>query len=282
MLDLDTKQIPMGQATVIKNLIELPSNNKAEAIYFDRPEKQVICISCQTSCAVGCIFCASPDGNTTVNLTEADMLFQIDHMSANITNFDKITLVSFMGEGEPMQNFSNVWNTIMHTWKIYSTPIKYSISTSGAKPQNIKRLGDNYAEWKDVFDLKLQLSLHASNDMDREKLVPNSKPIATLMEALDYYKDVTNNSPIDVNYVLIDGVNDSIANAQELIGIVGNNYHVKVSKYNKVPWLDFKESSHTDEFLAVLKEAGISYEFHMTDGEKNQAACGQTRAIKDS
>jgi 23S rRNA (adenine2503-C2)-methyltransferase len=103
----DITKIPLGEATVIKDLIELSSGHKAEAIYYNRPDKQVICLSTQLSCAVGCVFCASPDGNKTVNLSMLDMLEQIAEMDFYAED-DKIMLFSFMGEGEPMQNYASL------------------------------------------------------------------------------------------------------------------------------------------------------------------------------
>ena len=273
----NTIEIPaMGQAAVIKDLITLSSGHKAEAIYFNRPDKQVICLSTQLSCAVGCVFCASPDGNKTVNLSTADMIEQIEQMEQYAED-GKLMLYSFMGEGEPLQNFSSLCDTI--DWlnegrSIYPYPFKVAISTSGVKPKNIRKLADYLVKHSGIVT-KLQLSLHAPTDAGRKKIMPVSKPLTDVMDAMEYYRTTTK-GPIDINYVLIKGVNDSVDDAHELTDLC-QNFHVKISKYNDVPWLDFEESDNKDAFLAVLDDTGLSYEYHMTDGEKNNAACGQTR-----
>jgi len=265
----------MGQASVIKELIELSSGHKAEAIYYNRPDKQVICLSTQLSCAVGCVFCASPDGNKTVNLSMHDMLEQIAHMNKYAED-DKVMLFSFMGEGEPMQNYTNLIDTIDMLGINSATipyPFRVAVSTSGVKPHTIKKFA-HYANQSDI-DIKLQLSLHAPTDEGRKKIMPVSKPLKEVMDAMQVYQNVAD-GPIDINYVLIKGVNDSVDDAHELTDLC-QNFHVKISKYNNVPWLDFEESDNKDAFLAVLNDTGVSYEYHMTDGEKNNAACGQTR-----
>lgn len=265
--------LPMGQAPVIKNMIELPSGNLAEAIYYSRSTKQVICLSTQLSCAVGCVFCASPDGNKTVNLTTNDMIAQVDHME-QYANDKQVMLYSFMGEGEPLQNLSNVAGAILELADRTDLPMRVAVSTSGIKPDAIKKFAGFVAENSDI-DIKLQLSLHAPTDAGRRKIIPVSKPITDIMDAMDYYSNTTH-GPIDINYTLLDGINDA-KNDALLLADLCKNYHVKVSKYNKVHWANFSESTNRKEFVKTLMDRGISVEYHLTDGESVYAACGQTK-----
>lgn len=269
------KPIPMGQAAVIKELIDVPSGHQAEAIYYNRPDKQVICLSSQLSCAVGCVFCASPDDNKTVNLTSDDMIAQIDAMAEH-ANSDTVMLYSFMGEGEPMQNYANLVDTIDHLIKTSKSPFRVAVSTSGIKPAAIVKFAHYVASVADEeVTIKLQLSLHAPTDGGRKRIMPLTKPLADVMGAMNEYRRITNGE-IDINYTLIKDLNDTIDDAQALVELC-KAYHVKISKYNNVPWLDWTESDNTEAFLAVLETLGLSHEFHMTDGEKDNAACGQTR-----
>ena len=133
-------EIPLGQAKVIKKLITLQSGNKAEAIYFDRPEKQVICISTQISCNVNCIFCASPGKGKTYNLTADEMIEQIEAMSI-YRHSDSILLVSFMGEGEPFANYKETIKAMHYVDNTY-TFCKLSISTIGLNLDKYNEMGN--------------------------------------------------------------------------------------------------------------------------------------------
>jgi len=105
----------MGQAPVDKRLIEVSDGVFAEAIFFNRPEKRVVCFSTQLTCSVGCKFCASPGPEKTVNLSADEMMKQIDSMLGEnqTAKTDNIILFSFMGEGEPFLNYKNVIE-VMH------------------------------------------------------------------------------------------------------------------------------------------------------------------------
>jgi len=173
------QDIPMGQAPVIKHLIDVSSGDKAEAIYFNRPEKQVICLSCQLSCPVGCVFCASPDGNPTVNLTVYDMLDQIKVMSQTAVP-GKPMLISFMGEGEPALNIDRIMAVMQFlSLQDHPYPIRFAISTSGVKPSAILKLLDFTKDF--ALPVKLQLSLHAPTDEGRAKIIPVSKPLSGII-----------------------------------------------------------------------------------------------------
>lgn len=263
----------MGQAPVIKQLVDLSSGHKAEVIYYRRESKQVICLSTQLSCAVGCVFCASPDGNKTVNLTSLDMMDQIEKME-QYSDPDQVMLYSFMGEGEPLQNLVNVQEVINLLLLLNTRTIRFAVSTSGVKPLSIKRFADFVASHPET-PIKLQLSLHAPTDEGRKKIIPVSKPLTEIMDAMAYYAKITG-GPIDINYTLIDGINDSSEDAHKLAELC-KDYHVKISKYNKVPWLNFNESQNQQMFVDILTEHGVSVEYHLTDGESLNAACGQTR-----
>jgi len=270
-----TVEPAMGQAPVIKQLVDLSSGHKAEAIYYKRESKQVICLSTQLSCAVGCVFCASPDGNKTVNLSMMDMLEQIDFME-RYADPTQVMLYSFMGEGEPLQNLSAVIDTmqsILHS-ETNIRPIRFAVSTSGVKPTSIRKFA-NFVAVNPATPIKLQLSLHAPTDEGRKKIIPVSKPLTEIMSAMDYYAETTG-GPIDINYTLIDGINDTPEDAHKLAELC-KDYHVKISKYNKVPWLNFNESQNQHIFVDILTEHGVSVEYHLTDGESINAACGQTR-----
>lgn len=257
----------LGKAEVTKCLIKLPSSNLAESIYFDRPEKQVICISTQLNCSVGCLFCASSCDTGTINLSVEDMLYQFDWM--DIGNKDKLMLYSFMGEGEPFLNYKNVLETMRILDKRHDCRI--SVSTSGYKIRE-------FALEEFNKPVKLQVSVHAANYYTRKKLMPNAPDTIRLKEAIKYFNE-NSNKLLDLNFTLIDGINDSLQDMQHIIDKFPDN-HIKISKYNSVDNVGMKSSTRVDECINFLKESNMDVEYHETDGADIAAACGQTRGKK--
>lgn len=267
------EQIPMGEAPVQKDLIAVGSNRMAEAIYFNRPEKRVICFSTQLNCAVGCVFCASPGPGRTINLSKDEILHQVAHMRATYDtelSYDKPMLFSVMGEGEPLLNYKNViaaLHEISHTYD----DAKFSLSTSGAAPDRIRELA--HEDFGVPF--KLQVSIHSMQEDVRSWFMPLVKPIPEIKEAIEYYH-AHNNGPVELNFTLIEGLNDSMVDVKAIIDVFSDEY-IKVSRYNPIEKDQFKPSSNYEWFVSQLRSAGLTVEYHATDGSKVGAACGQTR-----
>ena len=262
--------IPMGQATVHKELICL-HNKSAEVIYFDRPEKQVVCFSSQINCAVGCLFCASA-GDNSINLTSDEMLNLIGSMMNKYGNSDKIVLFSFMGEGEPLLNYKNVLS-VMHKLPLLYSNSKMSLSTSGVAPDKIELLAHESFN----IPFKLQVSIHSLQRDVREWLMPHAKSINVIKSAIDYYHN-TCGREIELNFTLMDGINDSAADAFNIIKMFPDS-HIKISQYNSIGRDQFKSSPKEtiENFVQCLHFADISVEYHATDGSDIGAACGQLR-----
>lgn len=288
----NTIEVPLGTAPVMKDMIDVGDGLKAEAIYYNRPDKQVVCISTQLSCSVGCTFCASPDGNKTTNLTVEQMLIQIDHFD-DVYDSTKPLLISFMGEGEPMLNIRAVAETIMRVDEQYEytntwlMPTRYAVSTAGPKPQAIRYLQDIMLAYGPLDngvvgkpDVKLQWSLHSMFDEQRNELMPLARAVSDIAEYVVNYRDVFGQASVDVNYMLMDGINDSDNDASTLADFINlNGLHLKISQYNPVPWVKYTASKRAESFVNQLKNLGVSsLEYHITDGSSNFAACGQTRS----
>lgn len=265
--------IPMGKAPVNKELIEVSSGRFAEVIYFNRPEKQVICFSTQLNCAVGCDFCASPGTGPTINLSADEMLAQVHHMLKQ-ADPNKLMLFSIMGEGEPLLNYKNVME-VMHELPSLHKECKISLSTSGAAPDKIKRL----AEVEFDVPFKLQVSIHAIGP-GRKKLMPQAKSINEIKYAIEYYHHKKPDAPVELNFTLLKGVNDSYRDAKMICDYFREEY-IKISKFNTVIDSHHKSSddSTIDAFVQYLRDRGLTVEYHQTDGSDVSAACGQTRGM---
>jgi len=246
---------------VIKKLIKLESGNKAEAIYYESPTKQVICFSTQLNCAVGCSFCALTGKGKTVNLSVNDMLLQVLFMDPLKT--DKIMLFSIMGEGEPFLNYNNV----IEIMKIlqYRSNTKMSVSTSGYKIRK-------FAHEEFIVPVKLQVSVHSANTLKRSKLVPNATGLIHLIKGINYYH-MYNEGDVDLNFTLIEGINDS---KEDMLRIFYNfrNEHIKLSKLN-----GSVGNANADYCLKKLQDLGMSVEYQETDGADINATCSQISGI---
>lgn len=262
--------IPLGQAPVIKKLITLASGNKVETIYFRRPEKQVICLSTQISCNIGCIFCASPGKGKTYNLTTDEMLYQIHSMRPEL-NDDIPLLISFMGEGEPFANYQQTIEAMHAADNLYDC--RLAVSTVGL---NLLKFN------KEKFNkpVKLQISIHSLNNDIRNKIMPKAPLINNILPQLD----LVNKNPninVELNFTLIENINDGKSTLEDIKYFL-EDFHIKISKYNKTDKNTLIPASEANclYFVKSLRSDYISAEYHKTDGESNMAACGQTSGIK--
>lgn len=264
---MDINNIPLGQADVIKSKILLDSGNIAETIYFKRPEKQVICISTQISCNIGCLFCASPNKGKTYNLTTEEMIHQVRSMYSYIVD-DTPLLISFMGEGEPFANY-NATIAAMHFLDDNFT-CRISVSTIGL---NLRK----FAKEEFKSPVKLQVSIHVINASNRKKLMPFAPKFEKVYYDLCYFKE-NSNIPIDLNFTLVKGINDNYIDRKD-IAYFFKDYHIKISKLNPVNGINLLPSLKGYDFVTSLQNLGISAEYHETDGASKLSACGQTSGL---
>lgn len=268
--------IPMGEAPVQKVLIDL-GERKAEAIYFNRPEKQVVCFSTQLSCSVGCTFCASPGPEKTVNLTYKEMLQQCHEMLKDNLIKDKIILFSVMGEGEPLLNYNNVVKT-MHCLPMYYPNCRLALSTSGAAP---KRIIDLASEYFDV-PFKLQVSMHTLDAKTRKVMMPLAHSVEEIIDAMEIYRKHRKENPIEINFTLMNGVNDRDEDLELIKKYLDTSWYLKFGQFNKVPGIAFTASRKTKAFTDSLRADGYTVEYHASDGSKTASACGQTRGENET
>lgn len=248
-----------------------------ETSYINRPEKHIICMSTQIGCAVGCKFCSSGiEGRYKRNLTTDEIFIQCENVVKNFTAngaTQKPILFSFMGEGEPLLNFANVILAI-DALNVFAnrSEVKFSISTTAPKPWLLRELYYTHLQ----YPLKLQISLHGSNDRIRKALMPNCRPLSEIVsKAKMFYKGDDIVRSLEWNYVLMEGVNDQVQNAYELASLLPKNAYLKLNSYNDFDGSVFKSSDNQKAFEMALVEKGVHFEFYKTDGQDIGAACGQ-------
>ncbi len=241
-------------------------------------DRHTVCVSTQAGCALGCVFCATGQMGLVRNLTPGEIIAQVLYCERLLRpQGKKVTNVVFMGMGEPLANFNPTWQTVetLHHPKGFNLGARrMTISTVGLVP-GIRKLIDT------GVPVNLAVSLHAPNDALRDQLVPINLryPIAELLDACREYIEETGRR-LTIEYVLIDGVNDSPGLAQELADLLqGLLVHVNLIPANPTAAAEFRPSSprQAGAFRDVLQRAGIPTTLRLRRGIDIQAGCGQLR-----
>ena len=230
---------------------------------------------------MGCRFCASGLLRKVRDLSVGEILGQVLYIQKYLDlTQERLANIVVMGTGEPFDNYDN----LMAALKIINDPLgleigarHISISTCGIVPK-ILQFADESVQYN------LAISLHASNDELRSKLMPINKayPLKELFKALKEYS-LKNKRRITLEYLLLDGVNDKEANADELKDLLrGQNAYINLIPYNNVDERDFRSVSERKalDFYDMLKKRGISVTLRQKKGDDIDAACGQLRAKK--
>lgn len=243
-------------------------------------KRKTICVSTQVGCALDCKFCATASLKLKRNLTSAEILLQVFEVE-RLTQ-ERVSNLVFMGMGEPLLNLDHVARAI----RILTDPEteilgkrRITVSTSGL-PDGIRAL----AEMK--LGVKLALSLHATTNAMRSKLMPINRryPLEEVLSAMEEYYRVTR-TPITYEYIVFKGLNDQPADAKRLATIARR----APSKINVIPFhpIDFTNPEgiaaelhpatkpEFDRFLAMLREAGAHVMVRSSSGVDIEAACGQ-------
>lgn len=239
--------------------------------------RTTICVSSQVGCAVNCKFCMTALLGLKRNLTTGEIVGQITAV-LNDHHVDmereRVNLV-FMGQGEPFHNYDNFIKAVrLLVEGVGFSESRMTVSTSGIVPR-IADLG------KEAIRPKLAISLNASNDAERTKLIPINKrwDIAALVEAAKAFP-LRNRERLTFEYVLLDQENDSPDNAREVVNIVrGLKAKVNLIAWNSGPEIPFTtpSDSRVHDFQKILTEAGVPAFIRRPRGRDIYAACGQLK-----
>jgi 23S rRNA (adenine2503-C2)-methyltransferase len=268
----------------IKWLFDAGAGNAIETVFIPEDDRGTLCISSQAGCAVGCRFCSTGHQGFSRNLTTGEIIGQLwfaeHHLRRRLHLPDgqrAITNVVMMGMGEPLQNYAALVPALRMMLDDHGYGLsrrRVTVSTSGVVPM-IERLRDD-------LPVALAVSLHAPTDALRDDLVPLNRkyPLAELLATCRHYLDKAPRDFITFEYCMLDGVNDSDAQARELLALVTRS---GVScKFNLIPFNPFPESGLTRSpnervtaFLRVLQDGGVVATVRKTRGDDIAAACGQ-------
>ena len=272
------KKLKSKNENTIKYLFETNDHKLIESVSMIDSGRHTLCISSQIGCSVDCDFCATGKMGIIRNLNCGEIIQQLISISAE--RKQKITNIVFMGMGEPFLNYANV----IKACKIINDPSGFNlsskritISTSGILPIMKQFILEKHK-------YKLAISLNASNNSDRDKLIPINKkwPIEDILDTIKDYK-YQKYRPIMFEYVLINGVNDSIENAIELSNLL-KKIHCKINiiPYNETE-KNYKRSKNIEKFVTKLNEIKSNYRvlIRWSKGQDIDAACGQLATLND-
>lgn len=273
-LEIERKLVSKIDGTV-KYLFRLPDGNCIESVVMRYHHGLTICISSQVGCRMGCRFCASTIGGLYRSLTAGEILNQVIFAQKDMG--ERISNIVLMGIGEPLDNYENVikfLHNVNHEKGIHIGMRHITLSTCGVVP-GIYRLAE------ENLPITLTISLHAPNDAIRDSIMPvnHRYKIAELIGACRTYAEKTGRR-LSFEYSLIHGVNDSVADAEELAALARPLHaHINLIPVNKVEERDYRQGSKNEinAFLHRLTSLGVNATIRRELGSDISASCGQLR-----
>ena len=276
----------------VKWLFDVGAGNVVETVFIPEDDRGTLCIRSQAGCAVGCRFCSTGHQRFSRNLSTGEILPQLWHAEhalrqrLNLAAGERaITNVVMMGMGEPLQNYAALVPALKVMLDDHGYGLsrrRVTVSTSG-----MARLIDRL---RDDCPVALAVSLHAADDDLRDHLVPLNRkhPLDDLLHACRRYLDRAPRDFVTFEYCMLDGVNDSDAQARALVDLVNGRSPCTTPglripcKINLIPFNPFPQSGlkrspreRVQAFARILRDAGLVATIRKTRGDDIDAACGQ-------
>ena len=273
----------------VKWLFDAGDGNAVEAVFIPESDRGTLCVSSQAGCAVGCRFCSTGHQGFSRNLTTAEILGQLWYAEHTLRaeqgcQVRVISNVVMMGMGEPLQNYAALIPALRAMLDDHAYGLsrrRVTVSTSGIVPM-MDRLAQD-------CPVALAVSLHAPDDTLRDSLVPLNRkyPVADVLDACARYLPHAPRDFITFEYCMLDGVNDSVAQAAQLVhlvqqhacadGAIGIPCKINLIPFNPFPASGLQRSptAQVTAFAEVLHRAGIVTTTRRTRGDDIDAACGQ-------
>ncbi len=269
-----------------KWLLRFADGNEAETVNIPETDRGSVCVSSQVGCTLTCTFCHTGTQPLVRNLTPDEIVGQFMVARDSYGEWPTPTAdaqrmlsnIVMMGMGEPLYNFDNVVTAlkiVMDDQGIALSRRRITLSTSGVVPM-IAKVGE-------ALDVNLAVSLHAVNDEVRDTLVPINRkwPIAELLKACADYPGARNSRRITFEYAMLKGINDSDADARELVRIL-KPIHAKVNLIPFNPWpgapYECSSNNRIHRFAEIVNDGGLSAPVRTPRGRDISAACGQLKS----
>jgi 23S rRNA (adenine2503-C2)-methyltransferase len=276
-----------------KWLLRLSDGKEVETVYIPEADRGTLCISSQVGCTLTCSFCHTGTQRLVRNLTASEIVGQIMLARDRLGDWPgavaddprgipdaerKITNVVLMGMGEPLYNFDNVRDSCLVAADGEGLSIskrRITMSTSGVVPE--------IPRWGEEAGTMLAISLHAVRDELRNQLVPINKkwPVRELLDACRAYPGLSNAKRITFEYVMLKGVNDSVADAKALVRLLAK-IPAKINLIPFNPWpgapYECSDWEQIEKFAEIVNRAGYASPVRSPRGRDIMAACGQLKS----
>ena len=274
-----------------KYLLRVAGGHELEAVYIPEEDRGTLCVSSQVGCTLTCPFCHTGTQKLVRNLTAAEIVGQIlvcrDDLGewpvagARPPEGRLLSNIVLMGMGEPLYNFEGVRDAMLVAMDAEGLALsrrRITLSTSGVVPM--------IPRWGAEAGTLLAISLHATTDDQRDVLVPLNRKykLAELFEAIRAYPRLSNAERVTFEYVMLDGVNDSDADAKRLLKLIaGIPSKINLIPFNAWPGAPYRRSSweRIEAFAEIVNRAGYASPIRTPRGQDILAACGQLKSATE-
>ena len=275
---INTPQVVSDETSVDgtrKFVLELNDRSRIETVFIPDTPSMTFCISTQVGCAMSCGFCLTGKMGLVRNLTAGEIAGQVRVLAAATGLLDSPFNIVLMGMGEPLHNYDNTMKALrmLHSEHGLSiSPRRVTLSTVGIVP-GLERLA------QEPLMPNLAVSLHATTDAQRTMLVPPNRkyPLAAILDACSRFP-LKKRSRITFEYVMLDGVNDTLDDARRLVKLLsGIKAKVNLIPLNPAPGIPYDRPSdaRVDRFAQILADRHITVSVRKSRGQDIRAACGQ-------
>lgn len=287
-----TRKIESKIDNTIKYVFDITEKNgtnhdnvTVEASYIDKGDgKDIICVSCQTGCNLGCEFCHLTGSGKEVHTFNKDTTvglvdYIIKDLNLSVTASEKTLLVSYMGIGEPMRCIDEVILSATEIRSKYENKynvVRFGMSTALSTEWLVTKLTRSVVE--NSLDMKLHFSLHSCDGAVRKTLIPShSMTVLDTLNLLSKYKRESGNN-VEIHYTLINNVNDRWNDWRSLgVLLAGREFSIKFLQFNIKEGSELKPAKpeRAEFFMQTMKEYGIEAEVYTAPGADVGASCGQ-------
>ncbi|HPP89604.1 23S rRNA (adenine(2503)-C(2))-methyltransferase RlmN, partial [Tenuifilum sp.] len=252
-----------------KYLFPVANNRFVEAAYIPDDDRATLCVSSQSGCKMGCLFCMTAKQGFQGNLSAGEILNQL----RSIPEFKNVTNIVYMGMGEPLDNLENVLKSLeilTSKWGMGWSTKRITVSTIGLIPA--------MKQFLEKSNCHLAISLHTPFDDERRMLMPiqNVYPIADVVDELKKYR-FSDHHRVSFEYIMFDGLNDTPRHVKELVKLLnGINCRINLIRFHPIPDSPLRTSpdERIIQFRDSLTAKGIFTTIRASRGQDIQAACG--------
>jgi len=277
--ELSLQEKNLANDGTLKLLLSTSDNQSIECVGIPAEKRLTACLSSQVGCPMDCKFCATGKEGLKRSLKASEILDQILFIENEMDR--KVTNIVFMGMGEPLLNIDELLFSIRSINEDFQISQRKITVSTVAIPKMISKLSAKSFQILGNCQFTLAISLHASNQITREMIIPSAKNY-DIKNIIDDCKQFVRDTGrrVSFEYLMLSGVNDKLEHANELSNLLrGFQCHVNLIQYNQIDEVEFKRASlkNLQLFQSRLFNNGIAVSFRKSRGLDKNAACGQLR-----